>query len=30
MAKWAWAWGPRSSPKFKAIEIEKYLPDGWR
>jgi UDP-glucose 4-epimerase len=30
MAKWAWAVGPRSSPKFKAIEIEKYLPEGWR
>jgi UDP-glucose 4-epimerase len=30
MAKWAWAAGPRSSPKFKAIEIEKYLPEGWR
>jgi UDP-glucose 4-epimerase len=30
MAKWAWASGPRSSQKFKAIEIEKYLPDGWR
>jgi UDP-glucose 4-epimerase len=30
MARWAWATGPRFSPKFKAIEIEKYLPDGWR
>jgi UDP-glucose 4-epimerase len=29
MAKWAWASGPRSSPKFKAIEIEKKLPEGW-
>jgi UDP-glucose 4-epimerase len=30
MAKWAWASGPRSSPKFKEIEIEKYLPESWR
>jgi UDP-glucose 4-epimerase len=30
MAKWAWASGPRSSAKFKAIEIEEKLPDGWR
>jgi UDP-glucose 4-epimerase len=30
MARWAWATGPRFSPKFKALEIEKYLPDGWR
>jgi UDP-glucose 4-epimerase len=30
MARWAWATGPRFSPKFKAIEIEKYLPDSWR
>jgi UDP-glucose 4-epimerase len=30
MAKWAWASGPRSSPKFKEIEIEKYLPEGWQ
>jgi UDP-glucose 4-epimerase len=30
MAKWAWATGPRSSPKFKAIEIEQNLPESWR
>jgi UDP-glucose 4-epimerase len=29
MAKWAWKVGPRSSKKFKGIEVERCLPAGW-
>jgi UDP-glucose 4-epimerase len=30
MAAWAWASGPRRSPEFTNIEIERNLPESWR